>query len=124
MVLRLRFDAPNDWIGAKCNNLPISRFYDPFFSEEPDEIQDALDFCNGEADGVICPIREDCLIYALTNNCKEGVWGGTSEITRKAIRKRNPPPKGGKPNENWQWQTEEEALKGLVKEQLVQEEDE
>src|SRR6185437_3760568 len=111
MVLHLRQNPP-DWSKAKCKNVPLSRDYDPFFDEE-DNIP-ALEFCNGSADNVVCPIRHECLIFALTNNCKEGVWGGTSETTRKAIRKRFPPEKG-EARPEWEWTSEQDALQNLRK---------
>jgi WhiB family transcriptional regulator, redox-sensing transcriptional regulator len=121
MVLRLRHPPPDDWNDAKCKwpLFPLSRDYDPFFEEEDEDKQDALDFCNGNADGVVCPIRHDCLIFALTNNCKDGIWGGTNEVTRKAIRKRYPPKKHGVPREEWAWTTERDSLKGLSREQIL-----
>lgn len=109
MVLRLRYPAPNSWRDAKCRDLPVSREYDPFFQ---DDSSDAEDFCNGEFDNTPCPIRHECLLFALTNNEKHGVWGGSNEITRKAIRKRWPL-KGREPRPEWQWLSEEEALDGL-----------
>jgi WhiB family redox-sensing transcriptional regulator len=33
-----------------------------------------------------CPVRQECLECALTYR-EEGVWGGTTEIERKALRK-------------------------------------
>lgn len=118
MVLKLRYPAPNGWARAKCYDYYLTHTDDPFFSEEESEKQEALDFCNGVADGITCPVRNECLLFALTNNEKEGVWGGTSEITRKAIRKKYPPLKGGKPRDEWTWQSEKDALKGLDREQL------
>ena len=112
MVLKLRQEPPN-WEKAKCKNIPLTKDYDPFFDEE-DNVP-ALEFCNGTADGVICPIRHECMIFALTNNCKEGVWGGTSETTRKAMRKKYPPLKGNIERDEWQWTSEKDALKGLKK---------
>jgi WhiB family redox-sensing transcriptional regulator len=32
-----------------------------------------------------CPVRLDCLEYALTNRLDYGVWGGTSERERQRI---------------------------------------
>lgn len=124
MVLKLRQEAPDYWQGAKCRNLPISADYDPFFEEDDDSIQEATDFCNGAPDGITCPIRHQCLIFALTNNEKYGVWGGTSEITRKAIRRKLPPNRKTRTNEDWAWQSEEQALQGLDKEKLIQDNDE
>ena len=121
MVLRLREDSPNSWNGAKCHNLTVTEGYDPFFDDN--EMDEAINFCNGEADGIVCPIREKCLHFALTNNEKFGVWGGTSELTRKAIRKRLPS-KGGKPNDGWEWMTEEQSLQGLDRNRLKKELDE
>lgn len=69
---------------------------DPWFDDEPV----ALEFCNAP---VTCPIREECLLFALVNNCKEGVFGGTSEIDRKAIRKRWPLKSGRVPRPEWRW---------------------
>jgi WhiB family redox-sensing transcriptional regulator len=34
-----------------------------------------------------CPVRLDCLEYALTNRLDYGVWGGTSERERQRIRR-------------------------------------
>ena len=37
-----------------------------------------------------CPVKPDCLEYAIANKETEGIWGGTSEIQRKNIvRARN-----------------------------------
>jgi hypothetical protein len=114
MVLKLRYDSPKGWVDAKCVNVLTNRENDPFFSEEEEERQDALDLCNGAADGVICPMRQECLIFALTNNEKYGIWGGSSEVTRRAIRKRYPPHKGNQPREEWQqWTSEKDILKEL-----------
>ena len=35
-----------------------------------------------------CPFIDACLWYAIDNNEKYGVWGGTSERQRRKIRKR------------------------------------
>jgi len=39
-----------------------------------------------------CPVRVECLDYALTNGLVYGVWGGASERERRRIlhRKRRP----------------------------------
>jgi WhiB family transcriptional regulator, redox-sensing transcriptional regulator len=34
-----------------------------------------------------CPVAEDCLRYALTTRQDHGVWGGTSEEERRAMRR-------------------------------------
>jgi Transcription factor WhiB len=120
MVLRLRVSSPDDWRDAKCRIVGVTAEYDPFFDDQ----DEALVFCNGEADGVVCPIREECLRFALTNNHKEGVWGGCSELTRRALRKRWPL-QGKTPRPQWRWMSEQEALKGLrLSDLLAEDEDE
>lgn len=123
MVVKLRYLPPGNWQHAKCKDVPLSSAYDPFFGVEPDTEEDeakshAIDFCNGDADGIICPIRHQCLLFALTNNAKEGVWGGTNEITRKAIRKQYPARRDGKPNPEWKWHKETEILAGLNRKEI------
>jgi WhiB family transcriptional regulator, redox-sensing transcriptional regulator len=115
MVLKLRYPAPNNWREAKCGTIGAGREYDPFF-DGPEE--EALEFCN---DNGTCPIRDECLLFALTNNCKEGVWGGMTELDRKALRKRWPLRSGKDPRPEWQWLPPGEAAEGLDQEVLRQE---
>jgi WhiB family transcriptional regulator, redox-sensing transcriptional regulator len=35
-----------------------------------------------------CPVRSDCLHYALAADPVQGVWGGTSEEERRLLRQR------------------------------------
>jgi hypothetical protein len=118
MVLKLRTPAPGAWEQAKCDGKLADTSYDPWF----EDMDEALDFCNGTWDGDTCPIRHECLLYALTNNERYGVWGGTSELTRRAIRKRWPL-KGREPRPEWQWMTEQDAITGLAPEQLAEDDD-
>jgi len=34
-----------------------------------------------------CPVRQDCLNWALETNQKDGIWGGHTEKERKAMKK-------------------------------------
>ena len=34
-----------------------------------------------------CPVRVDCLEFALDNNIGHGIWGGVSERGRRRMRK-------------------------------------
>jgi WhiB family transcriptional regulator, redox-sensing transcriptional regulator len=122
MVLRLRYPAPGDWEYAKCRNTHVSSDYDPFFDE--DDPQPALDFCNGAADGMVCPIRHQCLCFALTNNCSSGVWGGTDELTRKAMRRKWPLYQGKVPRPEWKFMSRQEALAGVDPETLLEDDTE
>ena len=109
MVLRLRTCAPGNWEHAKCLGVCATSEYDPFFEDQPE----ALDYCNGDSDGKPCQIRNDCLLFALTNNLKEGVWGGCSELTRRAMRRRWPL-QGREPRPEWRWMTQQDAVNGLT----------
>jgi WhiB family redox-sensing transcriptional regulator len=35
-----------------------------------------------------CPVKVDCLDYALETNQDSGIWGGTSEEERRVLRRR------------------------------------
>jgi WhiB family transcriptional regulator, redox-sensing transcriptional regulator len=35
-----------------------------------------------------CPVREECLAYALADETLQGVWGGTTERERREMRRR------------------------------------
>jgi hypothetical protein len=133
MVLRLRVQAPNNWDGAKCHG-QVQRLpgdddvYDPFFPDEdknPEQAErDAVDFCNGTIDHAPCVLRDGCLIFALTNNERFGVYGGMTELGRKALRKKWPW-KGGKlPRPEWRWMPDAEAKTLVSPDELREDDDE
>ncbi len=35
-----------------------------------------------------CPVRQQCLDYAITNRIGHGIWGGLTERERRALRSR------------------------------------
>lgn len=115
MVLRLRRPAPGAWQHAKCVN-QVQRLpgdddvYDPFFPEMPADEEDAVDFCNGTIDRLPCRVRDECLLFALTNNERFGVWGGMTELARKALRKKWPWRGGKLPRPEWTWMPTHEAI--------------
>jgi WhiB family redox-sensing transcriptional regulator len=37
-----------------------------------------------------CSVRQECLLYALTNREQFGIWGGTSERERRRLRRMAP----------------------------------
>ena len=51
-----------------------------FFPERGDNTRDAKAVCRG------CPVRPECLEYALDNGDKFGIWGGMSERERRRLR--------------------------------------
>ncbi|MEU6508171.1 MULTISPECIES: WhiB family transcriptional regulator [unclassified Streptomyces] len=38
----------------------------------------------------LCPAREPCLDWALATGQGTGIWGGTTETERRALRRRTP----------------------------------
>lgn len=41
-----------------------------------------------------CPVRLECLRYALANREQFGIWGGTSERERRRLRRTQAPARG------------------------------
>ena len=54
---------------------------DAFFPEKGESNQAAKRICNA------CPVRAQCLEFALTNKEQHGIWGGLSERERRKLRK-------------------------------------
>jgi len=54
-----------------------------FFAEDGEGIDRAVDVCRA------CPVKRDCLTYALDNHIRAGIWGGITE--RQRIRGRRTP---------------------------------
>jgi WhiB family transcriptional regulator, redox-sensing transcriptional regulator len=46
------------------------------------QMEDARQVC------LRCPVREQCLDWALENGQEHGVWGGTTENERRLLRRR------------------------------------
>ena len=53
---------------------------DLFFPERGHSTREAKLVCAG------CPVRVECLDYALDNSIKYGIWGGLSEHQRRPRR--------------------------------------
>ena len=52
-----------------------------FFPSDGVGVEAARRVCDG------CPVKDQCLNYALDNRIDHGVWGGTSERERRRILK-------------------------------------
>lgn len=73
------FFDPAPWIAdAACRGSDTS----VFFPARGEEVLDAVAVCRG------CPVRAECLEYALNERITFGIWGGTSERERRRIRAR------------------------------------
>lgn len=59
-----------------------------FFPERGQSASPARSVCAG------CPVRAECLDYAVTNRIYHGVWGGLSEKERRPLYATIAPPGG------------------------------
>jgi WhiB family transcriptional regulator, redox-sensing transcriptional regulator len=65
-----------EWMAdGKCADVPPS----VFFPSDGVGVEAARKICQD------CPVRSQCLEYALANRIDHGVWGGTSERERRRI---------------------------------------
>lgn len=75
------FDTREPWYEeAACASYPAEVFFPP--SEVPLAANPAKAVCEG------CPVREECLSFALETAQAEGVWGGMDAGERRRLRRR------------------------------------
>lgn len=75
----MNLPAPPDWYAdALCAQVDG----DLFFPEKGGSTRDAKMICRR------CPVRDQCLDYALANEERFGIWGGHSERERRAMNRR------------------------------------
>lgn len=53
-----------------------------FYPKRGESTREAKRVCSG------CPVKQECLEFAVDNSEKFGIWGGLSERQRREIRKR------------------------------------
>lgn len=68
---------------AACRDEDPDLFF-PIGSTGPALVQteEAKEVCRG------CPVREQCLEWAMENGQDSGVWGGLAEAERRALKRR------------------------------------
>ncbi|MEU1465720.1 WhiB family transcriptional regulator [Streptomyces sp. NPDC005727] len=68
---------------AACRHEDPDLFF-PIGTTGPSQVQaqQAKAVCGG------CPVREQCLDWALDTGQSIGIWGGTTETERRALRRR------------------------------------
>jgi WhiB family redox-sensing transcriptional regulator len=74
-----------DW-----RELAACRDYDPemFFPTADERTpKGAADLAEAKAVCAVCPVRKACLTWAIEAGEDHGVWGGTSEDERRAMRR-------------------------------------
>lgn len=62
---------------AKC----LDADPEAFFPEKGGSTREAKRICH------VCPVREECLEWALENDERFGIWGGMSERERRRMRR-------------------------------------
>ena len=77
--------APDDPAGLEWQDKALCAEVDPeiFYPEKGGSTRDPKRVC------AMCEVRESCLDYALTHEDagRFGIWGGTSERERRALRR-------------------------------------
>ncbi len=70
---------------AACGGLDVQLFFGADEEQEPER-----EFREVQAKAVCesCPVRRECLDYALENSLRNGIWGGLSEQERARERRR------------------------------------
>lgn len=67
---------------AACIGVPTEVFFADGFGGDRKEIErDAKKLCRS------CPVRHECLSFALKNGEHHGIWGGKNPAERHRIRK-------------------------------------
>ena len=70
---------------AACRDADVRLFFGPDREQRPErEIREA----RAKAVCMACPVRAQCLDYALRNSVKHGLWGGLNEEERLRERRR------------------------------------
>lgn len=79
-------DNEPDFTGAACGGLPTDSFF-PERGTAQITARDAKAVCNGTSGAPECPVKQQCLEYALDRKERFGIWGGMSERERAKVAK-------------------------------------
>jgi WhiB family transcriptional regulator, redox-sensing transcriptional regulator len=89
MSRRAESTAPSTWnhadwrVSAECASLETAIFFpDPDGADYEGAVLDAKAIC------AACPVRNDCLEFAIRTRQDDGVWGGATPEERRSIRRR------------------------------------
>ena len=79
-------DTDPEWMAdAACYDTGTN----PFFPTRGGSV-DIRDCCNGTGGhDVPCPVKDDCLAYALEHKIRFGIWGGTTGEQRTLMLRRS-----------------------------------
>lgn len=65
---------------AACKDLDVEMFFPASEAEE--------DAAPAKAVCAVCPVRQECLDYAIDTRQEDGIWGGLTETERRRERRR------------------------------------
>jgi WhiB family redox-sensing transcriptional regulator len=68
---------------GRCRDLDTELFYPPLESETPRQRRARESAAKAVCSG--CPVRGECLAWALASDERLGVWGGKSERERELL---------------------------------------
>lgn len=75
---------------AACKGQDINLFFESSVKGVRRPLNKALAFCNGDNERGICPVREECLQFALAFPSEYdmyGIYGGLTGAQRRRIRR-------------------------------------
>jgi WhiB family transcriptional regulator, redox-sensing transcriptional regulator len=88
-LARLRPRYRPRWFAlAVCLDTDPELFY-PLQGQPQQEVKLAKAICRGDPDigRPPCPVRLECLAYAMGHDDKHGIWGGTTHNEREGMRR-------------------------------------
>jgi WhiB family redox-sensing transcriptional regulator len=69
-----------------------------FFPEKGGSTRAAKSICNGSKNAAPCPVKDQCLAYALEHDERFGIWGGLAERERRSLKRaQDPMPRAPQP---------------------------
>jgi hypothetical protein len=86
--LVIEWELPEWHVTAKCLGSRPGLFYPEKEGEDATAVaQQAKAVCNGLDGQPPCPVKQECLEYALANHEKFGIWGGRTERERNSLKR-------------------------------------
>jgi WhiB family redox-sensing transcriptional regulator len=79
--------TPWSWrYDAKCRGVDTELFFPPRDKDQYADIANkAKAICNGKDGSPPCPVKNECLTYAIESDEQHGIWGGLSHRERNAM---------------------------------------
>ncbi|MBL7487054.1 WhiB family transcriptional regulator [Frankia sp. AgW1.1] len=74
--------APGEDLSWQEQSLCAQTDPEAYFPEKGGSTREAKRICSG------CEVQSECLEYALANDERFGIWGGTSERDRRKLKRR------------------------------------